>query len=176
MNRYGVEVSPSFRKRAPSAAFWEAWVAAVLTRGGLYVELGPWAIDGKDYGLSVDLTVSSPARELKVEVKSLNLEFNNPSDYPYEPLLVCSENSYKRKWSKYGLWPKSLPIDFLFVSRVTGAVIWLPEGSLVQGGHMVHDRERNESHVSITASRAQLRGVDEFIQKAHGHAEETSCS
>jgi hypothetical protein len=165
-------VSESFRNRADSAAFWEAWVGACLTRGGLYVVLQPWEIDGKDHSQNYDLAVyrdkyrilklGEPSHILEVEVKSLSLEFNNPDDYPYDEVLVCSKNSFDRKAGRHNLY--NLYTDFFLVSVETGSILWLPEGTEI-GTKVVTDRERDETYQSVTCRKKDLRYLSDFIEK-----------
>lgn len=160
-------VSNSFRSRADSAAFWEAWVAAVLTRSGLYVTCMPWEIDGKDHGQSYDLEVRGGdiiSLIHKVEVKSVNLTFHNTLDYPFENALVCSQSSFLKKWSG----KDSVGRDFLIVSRVTGNVLWIPKGTKVELGVEVHDSTRNETYKAVQTSAKNLRELHEFVQKVKG--------
>lgn len=163
-------VSESFRNRADSAAFWEAWVGACLTRGGLYVVLQPWEIDGKDHSQNYDLrvfkdfpwSIDESDAGLDVEVKSLSLEFNNPDDYPYDEVLVCSKNSFDRKAGRHNLY--NLYTDFFLVSVETGSILWLPEGTEI-GTKTVTDRERDETYQSVTCRKKDLRYLSDFIEK-----------
>ena len=91
-------VSDSFRGRADAAAYWEAWVGAVLSRAGLYTEHYPFYVapghDSTDYSQTWDLNVRATKSETpctEVEVKSVNLEFTSAKDYPYSSVIVCSK-------------------------------------------------------------------------------------
>lgn len=165
-------VSESFRNRADSAAFWEAWVGACLTRGGLYVVLQPWEIDGKDHSQNYDLTVGSHqtvgevggaylTKAIEVEVKSLSLEFNSPEDYPYDEVLVCSKSSFDRKAGRHNLY--NIYTDFFLVSTETGSILWLPKGTEI-GTKVVTDRERDETYQSVTCRKKDLRYLSDFIE------------
>lgn len=164
-------VSESFRNRADSAAFWEAWVGACLTRGGLYCVLQPWEIDGKDHSQNYDLVVyrdefriikpEEPSGLFNVEVKSLSLEFNSPEDYPYDEVLVCSKSSFDRKAGVHNLY--NLYTDFFLVSVETGSILWLPEGTEI-GTKVVTDRERDETYQSVTCRKKDLRYLSDFIE------------
>lgn len=145
------KVSQSFRGRADEAAFFEAYVAAMLTRNGLYVLCHPWAIDGKDHGKTWDLDACSVGPKpvggmsvaddgwpsTRLEIKSIKTDFTGPSNYPYPQVLVCSFNSWQRKWPGTDHTSR----DFMFVSRTTGQMVWLPKGSPVTITEIV-DRER----------------------------------
>lgn len=155
-------ISESFKRRADSAAFFEAYVGAKLSRAGLWVIHHPFTLaaeTGRDrlsYAQSVDLTVTSgeydpvsyPETHIDVEVKSSGVSFeDDPSTYPTEGILVCSKLSWERKWGS----DLHTQRDFLFVSRKTGDIIWLPEGALCIP-RLVTDRTRNESYVAMEAS------------------------
>ena len=160
-------VSPSFRFRADSAAYWEAWVAAVLARAGLYTLHHPFLIDNLDHSQSVDLDVFrnypgivEDCGQTPLEIKSLSLEFNNSSDYPYEDVLVCSQSSFLKKWpGKEGIGR-----DFMLVSTVTGAMVWVPTGTRV-GFKEVMDKSRNECKPTAYCQKAELRELGDFISK-----------
>lgn len=170
-------VSESFRNRADSAAFYEAWVGAVLARAGLYTVHHPFTIaqtreEAKSHGLSHDIDVSAfnPIGDdihctHEVEVKSVSPSFTCSSDYPYEDILVCSQNSFLRKWPGKA----STGRDFLFVSRPTGAIIWLPKDTKVTLGVEVFDKSRAELYKSVKTSKHQLLELDDFVEKVkHG--------
>lgn len=157
-------VSESFKARANEAAYWEAWVGAVLARAGLYTMHHPFLADGSDsHGLSWDLDVSSegvggPWRQ--VEVKSLNLKFNNIDDYPFNTVIVCSQNSWRKKWGQADMTQR----DFLFVSRETGSIVWLPTAVPVISGCHTVDRSRNEQYLTIQTTKNKLKDLHEFIE------------
>ncbi len=159
---YPKGISPSFRKRAGYAPFWEAWVGSVLARANFYTIHHPFPADGGDqHGLSwdLDVAVDDDGPWTKVEVKALNIEFNSPSDYPFKTALICSRNSWERKWGNV----TNLPRDFLLVSQSTGSIIWVPIGvpaSPVSGT----DRERNEPFVSMSTETKNLKQVWDFIE------------
>lgn len=160
-------LSSNFRDRADSAAFYEAWVGAVLSRAGLYTLHHPFTLaetaeEVADHAHTWDLNVTrdpSFASE-QVEVKSVNLTFHNTESYPFEWLLVCSQASWERKWTS----DKTLR-DFLFVSRPTGAILWLPTDTRVEMNHMVVDSTRNQTYKAVRTSSSNLRPLDEFVTK-----------
>ena len=175
-------VSESFKSRANEAAFWESWVGACLTRKGLYVLHHPFLADGlPGHELSWDLDVCfssedepcaflSPVRSYRsvgipVEVKSRDLVFNGPSDYPFDEVNVCSQNSFLRKH------PGSEVIgrDFIIVSTKTGCMAWLPKMSKVSLGKETYDTKRGEVFKVVTASKADLRSFSDFCSYAHGN-------
>lgn len=167
---YPKGVSPSFKKRANEAAFWEAWVGAVLARGGLYTLHHPFVADGgSHHGLTWDLDVGGwhcftdgdyyqPPCE--VECKSLNLTFTCPKDYPFDTCLVCSANSWERKWGE----EKDTQRDFLFISRETGAILWLPRGAPVHKKKTV-DGTRDESYWVMYTDKRNLEPLWDFIEE-----------
>ncbi len=168
MNNPRRAVSQSFIDRADGAAFYEAWVGAVLARAGLYTVHHPFLIDGKDHGHTWDLDVCAvdPCRSgggltiTSVEIKSLSLSFERPASYPYENVLVCSQNSWLRKWAG----KDTVQRDFLLVSKPTGAIIWVPTGSKVELGVEVTDRSRNETYKAVQVNKGSLRPLQDFIE------------
>lgn len=159
-------VSQSFRDRADSAAFYEAWVGAVLARAGLYTLHYPFEIDGKDHSQTFDLETWSEPENTRytVEVKSLNLTFHNPESYPFEDVLLCSQSSYMKKWPGRDYTMR----DFLLVSRVTGAVVWVPRMTQVTFEREIEDRGRGEVYKAVTVQREALMDLSEFVSHVKG--------
>lgn len=165
-------VSESFKRRADSAAFFEAYVAARLTRLGLYVMLNPVTIakpgeDLSEYHRSVDLTVYPPGLGgIPVEVKSQNLTFaDDPISYPKEKPLVCSESSWNHKNPTPSVKTR---YDQLYVSRTTGAILWLPKDSPVELGVDVYDSKRGELYRAVATRRELLQPVGVFADVVLG--------
>jgi hypothetical protein len=173
-------ISNDFRNRADSAAFFEAWVGAVLARAGLYTVHHPFTLakskeDIGNYAQTFDIEVA-PAHPLdsyynergyvgtEVEVKSVNLTFNNPLDYPFDDLLVCSQSSWMKKWPGRD----KIQRNFLFVSRVTGAIVWLPKGTPVELGKEITDTNRGQVYKAVYTSADYLRPLDEFVEYVRG--------
>jgi hypothetical protein len=160
-------ISQSFRKRADSAAYWEAWVGMTLTRAGFGVVLHPFKYDdGKDHGHTWDLDVlrgthDNAAEITQVEVKSLSLSFTSPKSFPFKDPFVCSQNSFLRKWPG----KTSTQRDFMFVSTETGAIVWLPAFSTVSLNHETIDRTRGEIYKTVRCKRDQLRTLHDFVEK-----------
>lgn len=167
-----VNVSQSFADRADSAAFYEGWVSAVLSRCGLYVLHRPFVVDGsKEHDLSVDISVGVEAsnagqatliqNSADVEIKSLNLDFKNPFDYPYDEVLLCSQSSFLKKWP--GAYKTER--DFLMVSRVTGAILWVPKRTDVMFGKEIYDSKRGELYRAVAVQRKFLRPLKGFVSE-----------
>ena len=160
-------ISDSFRKRADSGAFFEAWVGAKLSRSNLFTVHHPFTLASETgnpmtfYAHSWDLDVSRDNRVFTpVEVKSVNLKFSFPNDYPHLGVLVCSDASFQRKWPGKDATQR----DFLMVSRETGGIVWLPKGSDT-GITMMHDKSRNESYACRTTHKSSLRDFAEFVSQ-----------
>jgi hypothetical protein len=163
------KVSQSFRGRADEAAFFEAYVAAMCTREGLYCLCHPWAIDGEDHGETWDLDfseqedafngVTDSASVIKAEVKSLNVPFATAMDYPYPTILVCSMNSWNRKWPGTDITSR----DFLFVCRKTGCIAWLPSGTPVEITEIEDRERRGYIQKTMVAASANLRSFEDFV-------------
>lgn len=162
-------MSESFKQRLHEAALWEAWVAATLTRAGLYVLNYPCSVDDKKDLTDPDLVVAvelehldgpgKDARAIDVEVKGLGLTFLDPETYPFAELLVCSRSSFMRKWPKTNKTGR----DFLYVSRPTGSIVWLPVGTQVTFSE-TFDQERGELYKTAKTPSSNLRPVIDFVE------------
>jgi hypothetical protein len=159
------KVSQSFRGRADEAAFFEAYVAAMCTREGLYATCHPWAIDGEDHGETWDLDLYGSKSNyfdgecISAEVKSLNVPFATAMDYPYPTILVCSMNSWNRKWPGTDITSR----DFLFVCRKTGCIAWLPAGTPVEVTEIEDRERRGYIQKTMCAASANLRSFEDFV-------------
>jgi hypothetical protein len=166
-----LSISESFRKRADSAAFYEAWAGSVLARAGLYTVHHPFTLADQversraSYAHTWDMDVSTthPATlnhvAVLVEVKSVNLTFHHTKDYPFGTVLVCSQASFLKKWPGRSRTGR----DFLFVSRETGCIVWLPSGTTVEIGHEVYDGSRRELYKVVKCARSSLAELDDFV-------------
>jgi hypothetical protein len=166
--------SKSFVSRADSAAFWEAWVGAMLSRHGLYTLHYPFTLieetglPKSHYAHAWDLSVTSSIDELlgspghkkpiELEVKSVNLKFSFHGDYPHNGVLVCSKPSWDRKWP----FEDHTCRDFLLVSRQTGAAVWIPIGCPT-GIVEVTDKSRGEKYRCVAVHKSCLRPFDDFV-------------
>ncbi len=158
-------ISDSFKQRADSSAFFEAWVGAMLSRCNLFTCHHPFTLAAEtgnpvsfyahtwDLDVSVDNRVFTP-----VEVKSVNLRFTEPNDYPHLGVLVCSDASFQKKWPGKTTTQR----DFLMVSRETGGIIWLPKGSDT-GVTMVTDKTRKETYACRTTHKSELSSFAHFV-------------
>lgn len=167
-------ISESFKQRADSAAFFEAWVGAKLSRSNLFTVHHPFTLSSETgnplsfYAHTWDLDVSAdypchedgtlPAKMTPVEVKSVNLSFNQPNDYPHLGLLVCSDASWQKKWPG----AETVQRDFLMVSRETGGIVWLPKGSPVVR-KLVKDPSRGEEYLCVASHKVELKSFNEFV-------------
>lgn len=161
-------ISESFKQRADSSAFFEAWVGAKLSRGNLYTVHHPFTLAQETgnplsfYANTWDLDVSvDKVNWLPVEVKSVNLKFYEPNDYPHLGLLVCSAASWDKKWKGEEVVQR----DFLMVSRETGGIVWLPRGSPTIR-KVVKDPSRGEEYLCVASHKAELRPFNDFVQYA----------
>lgn len=146
-------------ERADDAAKWEAYVAGKIARGGIQVLQQPFTLatsraELKAYAKTVDLIVAG----FPVEVKSKGVEFGDePSEYPYEDILICASSAYKNKYGADGQHG-----DFIHVSTRTGALLWLPAGSAC-GERRVYDSRRKEAYYAKYAAKEKLRTFAEFL-------------
>ncbi len=163
-------ISESFKQRADSSAFFEAWVGAMLARSNLYTVHFPFTLAAETgnplsfYAHSWDLDVSATNKVfLPLEVKSVNLRFTEPNDYPHMGVLVCSEASFQKKWPGAHRTQR----DFLMVSRTTGGIVWLPrysETSVITQ----KDKTRNEVYLCRATEKACLRPLADFVAYVQG--------
>ncbi len=159
-------ISDSFKSRADSAAFFEAWVGARLSRSNLYSVHHPFTVASETgnpvsfYAHTWDLDVS-PDNKLftPVEVKSVSLSFTEPNDYPHLGVLVCSESSYEKKWQK----AEVLMRDFLLVSRNTGGIVWIPKGAPVTRRE-VTDKKRGETYWCKAVTKQCILSLADFVE------------
>lgn len=163
-------ISESFKQRADSSAFFEAWVGAKLSRSNLYTLHHPFTLAAETgnplsfYANTWDLDVGNDRLCLMaVEVKSVNLSFTSPSDYPHKGVLVCSDANWKKKWPGENFTQR----DFLMVSRLTGAIIWLPKGTPT-GITPVTDKTRGETYDCRFAESVHMKPLSNFIMYAQG--------
>lgn len=163
-------ISESFKQRADSSAFFEAWVGAKLSRGNLYTVHHPFTLAAETgnplsfYANTWDLDVSPDnAVFVPVEVKSVNLKFVEPNDYPHLGLLVCSASSWDKKWTGTDVVQR----DFLMVSRETGGIVWLPKGSPTIR-KVVKDPSRGEEYMCVASHKVELRSLNDFINHMQG--------
>ncbi len=162
----------TFAGRADQACFWEAWVGAVLSRAGLHTLHEPFTVAAEvgrtreSYAQSIDLWVSTGDFEagVPVEIKSRELKFSTAKDYPYGDILVCSQESWLRKWPGASATRR----DFLFVSRITGNILWLPVSTPVTLGHETFDGKRGELHKNVKADKSSLRELSDFVEMVRG--------
>ena len=163
-------ISDSFKQRADSSAFFEAWVGAMLSRSNLYSVHHPFTLAAETgnplsfYAHSWDLDVSPDNRVFTpIEVKSVNLRFTEPYDYPHMGVLVCSYSSWRHKWAGKDKTQR----NFLMVSRDTGGIIWLPQGTET-GVTQVTDKTRKETYACRTTHKSELRPLADFVAYLHG--------
>jgi hypothetical protein len=163
-------ISESFKNRADSAAYWEAWVGAKLSRGNLYTVHHPFTVASETgnplsfYAHTWDLDVSADNKVFSpVEVKSVNLKFFEPNDYPHLGVLVCSQASWNKKWAG----KDTVQRHFLMVSRETGGIVWLPKGAPVIVKE-AKDPSRGEVYPCIATHKSELRSLNDFITIIQG--------
>ena len=158
-------ISESFKQRADSSAFYEAWVGAMLSRSNLFSVHHPFTLAAETgnplsfYAHSWDLDVSATNKVfLPLEVKSVNLKFTEPNDYPHLGVLVCSDASWQNKWPGVDVVSR----DFLMVSRASGGIVWLPKGAPVIR-KVIKDPTRGEEYLCVASHKAELRRFNEFV-------------
>ncbi len=162
-------ISDSFRQRADSSAFFEAWVGAKLSRSNLYTVHHPFSLAAETgnplsfyaHTWDLDVYVAPPSEVpdggIPVEVKSVNLKFTEPNDYPHLGLLVCSDASWQKKWPGSDVVNR----DFLMVSRDSGGIVWLPKGAPVIR-KLITDPTRGEKYLCVASHKAELRSFSDF--------------
>jgi hypothetical protein len=166
-------ISDSFKRRADSSAFMEAWVGAKLSRYNLFTVHHPFTLTSETdnpasfYANTWDLDVS-PNNVLftPVEVKSINLRFTEPNDYPHMGVLVCSDKSFQNKWPG----KETTQRDFLLVSRESGGIVWIPKGTETIVSQ-VTDKKRGETYACRATHKQYLRSLADFVNRIQGHAD-----
>ncbi len=163
-------ISESFKQRADSSAFFEAWVGAMLSRSNLFTLHHPFTLATETgnplsfYSHTWDLDVSPDNRVFTpVEIKSVNLKFTEPNDYPHMGILVCSDASWQKKWPG----SEKTGRDFLMVSRETGGIVWVPKGTET-GITQVTDKTRNETYACRTTHKSELVSFGFFVEHIQG--------
>jgi hypothetical protein len=159
MTQKTFKLSESFKKRADTACFFEAWVASILARNGLRTVHNPMVMDGKP-GEADLLIYASWCGPVPVEVKSVNKTFNSAADYPADTIIVCSYNGWRRKNLDGRTY---LSYDYLIVSRETGAIVWFGPHTPVNIGE-AWDPERGEMYKVVTAQKDNLMDLIDFVE------------
>lgn len=162
----GRTFSSDFLRRFDEGAFWESYVATILSRNGLYVLHEPTHLgetQDKLKSFSCDLQVGmDPMLEVTVpvEVKSKQTHFNgDPNQYPYARMNVCSQNWFLKNWPGYDCTGR----DFLFVSSKTSEILWLPVGTKVELGHETMDDYYGYKETWATAYAGELKSLSDFV-------------
>jgi hypothetical protein len=166
-------ISESFKQRADSSAFFEAWVGAMLSRSNLYTLHHPFTLAAETgnplsfYAHTWDLDVGAVngGYMYPVEVKSVNLKFTEPNDYPHLGVLVCSEASFQKKWPGLEVTQR----DFLMVSRASGGIIWLPKYSPTTVIKQ-KDRTRGERYACRATRKEYLKSLSDFVNRITNHS------
>lgn len=147
---------------------FELMLALQLLEQGLIVQ-APTQIntdpkrDRSDYLQQHDLIVSPhwAARPRVLEVKSRDLKFTCPQDYPYESAYVDTLAGWKRKDPK--------PVEIVIVSQITGSAVVCPVSSQkVWRIQEFHDFQRQISDRAWTVPRDELKSFDELVRWLHG--------
>jgi hypothetical protein len=84
-----------------------------------------------------------------VEVKSRNLFFTRPQDYPYETCLVDTVEGYNAKEEK--------PLGYIIVSTHTGAMLWLDSDVAAWQIDKQADPDRGIEYAAYVAPKRLLR-------------------
>lgn len=157
-----------FASRANEAAFWESWVGAVLARCGLYTIHHPFTVarditEVGGYAESWDLEVASDREGpwVNLEVKSKAEPFgNDPMDFPFSTAIVCSASSHRRRHKQ----TSAAGSDYVLVSTVTGAMLWIPRGTILLPSTTVTDAKRGETYKAVAVSKGCLRGLKDYTK------------
>lgn len=167
MTQKTFKLSESFKKRADTACFWEAWVAAVLSKQGFSVSHTPFLLDGVPAGPDLEVRWADNYWPMSAEVKSRNLVFYSAKDYPKDPVLVCSYNSWVRKRDKGEYFNDgTIGCDFFLVSCETGAIVWVPRRTIGVISE-AWDPDRGELYSVVTVAKSELRDLIDFVEYAN---------
>lgn len=100
-----------------------------------------------------DLLVTTKRRV--VEVKSRNLEFTKPEDYPFSTAFTVAVDRWKMK--------KVKPVAVVLISQITCAAVVVPTSSKSSWTTSRHrDRVRNAESFQYAAPKEKIKPFDEF--------------
>ena len=124
-------------------------------------EAGRWAMARqkmnnarKEYVNSKDIVIPNVGY---IEVKSRNIKFTNPSDFPYSTVIIDTVAGYNQK--------KPKPILYVSVSQKTGAMI-ATEGNVADrwSKQKRFDRVRKISEVNYECEIGHWKPLDSYLE------------
>lgn len=149
-----------FRSQCLIGKEFERFVAAKLSKHGIQVEVQD---DGIRESVSQISGYTKTSGDLKIkgwpfEVKSRNLRFTKPFDFPHWPMFIDTVQSYESKLIK--------PRGYIFVSQPTGALMGfstkhIPECSKVSR----FDRKRQIEDLFYCIDRRYVLSEDTLIER-----------
>jgi hypothetical protein len=136
-------------------------VARALEAEGLKVEITPFQVrkdieDRHDFADEHDLLVGE-AQPCRIDVKSRDLTFSGPDDYPYETALVDTVYGWTRKIHK--------PLALVLVSQGTGGMaVVRPSGENAWASRRRYDKVRGIYDTFLEVDRDALATFDELVE------------
>lgn len=135
-----------FRRECAAGHAWERHAGHFFLLHGFETHLGKQTIrdhvsQAHRYAAQLDLTCEG----VRFEVKSRNVVFHTPDDFPFETIFVDTVGGWDQKPVK--------PNILLCISRETGAIIWLPTAA-------------TKDRWAIVAKHDNVRSIDERFYEA----------
>lgn len=153
-----------FVKECKDGHRWERYVATFFNLQGLPVALSKQTIrehvsQAKLYKKGSDLRVAG----MLMEVKSRNVAWNTPKDFPYDDILVDTVSGWEAK--------SPVPRVIVCVSRKTSAMMYLPVKATKADWDQVlkHDNVRDIEDNFYVAWKGLWRPIDELVTKLRNH-------
>lgn len=182
MKEYHPRITKSFVDRCDTAAYWEAYVAGLLSRLGLDVIHPALTIAGPDdkledfYGSS-DLVVGY-ALDSGMDLDGAAIGFNAVAsvevksstktlaeNQKYDRTLVCSQNAWKRKFGD-GITGVPKKYAFVFISSDGHTRVLPPESTV--GVRRVFDKSRCEVYQCMDCDSKDLITLEEWVEQIRG--------
>jgi hypothetical protein len=140
-------------------------VADALRERDLHVVVTPLEVrdrveDRHDFADEHDLLVGA-RRPCRIDVKSRNLKFAGPNDYPYATAFVDTVAGWRQKTHK--------PVAIVLVSKLTGGMAVIPRSSEEDWRSQPRfDRRRQIEDDFFLVDKRELTAFDALVEWLHG--------
>lgn len=146
-----------FEQRLRTGRLWELVAAQHLQNLGFDVELSPQGKDGsKLHKNTGDMCINHSSGTHWVEVKSRNIAFTSPEDYPFKDAIVCRADAvYQTK-----------PAFFMLVSRATTEAVVIDANDVWNAqARMVRDERRGYEAATLCVMREKLKPLRWLLER-----------